>query len=351
MPSPATANEQLAFNLNELMSGAQLPTAPPAAAAARIAVLTSLHGENSYLSEQLNTLQHYVDAWQPRLSPDYTSVYNTLRQLHDFPHDVLQPKEDLVYQQLMARDAEDAEEFAVIRNQHDYIYALSNKLLQQLSDISHGEKPARRDRLRPQLQRFIDAFRQHIDAEENEIYPSAEKQLLDCDWYALQTGIGYLESENTNSAPTATETAAQSSASKAVPVHQPLAQHRANRTERVVDSISMLPLLGAYSLAETIGNFNECSQQLTKLGIKQTTAGLNASLDDIMACRDTSGGVAELPGNLLRTALNNVSHSWRQARIIVRRNWRQDASEPSRTRLLRDVLRGEHEQPLRLEAR
>ncbi len=335
MSSSVIENEQLAFDLNAAMLGASL-TSPSAAAAARTAVLNSLYGENSYLSQQLNSLQQCIDAWQPRHAPNYILLYNTMRQLHDFPHDVLQPKENLVYQQLMQRDTEDAEAFANIRHQHEHIHALSNRLLKQLSDVSHGVKPARRDRLRPQLQRFIDAFRQHIDAEENKIFPTAEKQLLDSDWYALQTGIGYLESEkDTNDESNVTESVYQPSVARAVAVRQPAAHSPANRTMHAGASFSMLPLFGPYSLAETIGNVSECAQQLTELSVKQTKAGLNASLDEVMACRDTSSGVAELPRILLRTALNNVSDSWREARIIVKRNWQNYPPQQSSTRLLR----------------
>lgn len=333
MPLSTIENEQFIFDLDEAMSNTTL-TPTSSATKARAAVLDSLHGENSYLSQQLNSLQHCVDAWQPRQPPNYTLLYNTMRQLHDYPHDVLQPKEDLVYRQLMRRDADEAEVFASIRQQHEHIQALSKQLLKQLSDVSHGVKPARRDRLRPRLQQFIDAFRRHIDAEENEILPTAEKQLLDSDWYALQTGIGYLESGNTNHEANVKEAAFQPSAERAMVIHQPAAQTPTNGS---VASFSLLPLIGAYSLAETIGNVSVCARQLTELSVKQTKAGLNASLDEIMACRDTSSGVADLPRNLMNVTLRNMSDTWRDAGKIVKKNWQRYPTKQSSVKLLQDA--------------
>ncbi len=347
MSSREAAHKRLAFDLNATGLNASQPY-PQSAAAARTAILASLHGENSYRNQQLNTLQLQVDAWQLRRKPDYTLVYNTMRQLHDFPHDVLQPKEGLIYRHLILRDADEAEEFASIRDQHERIHALSNRLLQQLSEISHGVKPARRDRLRPQLQHFIDALRRLIDAEENDVLPTAEKRLQDSDWYALQTGISYLESVNTDDKSAVTQAAYQPSVHKVATRRQSVAVSLSYQAERVAASFSMAQLFAVYSLAETIGSFSECAEQLAELGVKQAKTGLSACLDEIMACRDTSSGVAELPGHLLRATLNNVSDTWHEGRQIVKENWQQDPTEKSRTQLLLDVWRSG--QPLRLEA-
>ncbi len=333
MSLPETAHQQLSFDPGTLAPIANRAPSQPSAAAVRLSVMTSLYGENSYLSQQLNTLQQQVDAWQPRCQPNYTLIYSTMRQLHDFSHEVLQPKEELMYRQLMQRDADDAEGFANIRDQHQHIRALSNRLLQQLDDISHGGKPARRDRLRPQLQQFIDAFRQHIDAEENEIFPTAEKQLLERDWYALQTGISYLESVNRDVKVSVAKSDSPPVEKFAAPARHLAPRSFAKENERVTASFTLTPLPGAYSLAETIGSLSECAEQLTKLSVRRATAGLNESLDEIMACRDTRDGVAELPVSLLRVTLHNASGTYREARQIVKKYWQRDSSTESRLQL------------------
>ncbi|MGI9293293.1 MAG: hemerythrin domain-containing protein [Pseudomonadales bacterium] len=354
MPSTATAHEQSTSAPHNSWASAADKT-PNSASAARAAVMASLHGENSYLNTQLNTVQLQVDRWQPRRKPDYTLLYDTMRQLHDFPHDVVQPKEDLVYRRLMERDAEEAEEFAHIRDQHEQIHDMSSRLLHHLSDISHGVKTARRDRLRPQLQRFVDTFRQHIDVEENEIFPTAEKHLLDNDWYALQSGISYLESVHTDDKLRDTNARTQQPAVQAVSAPQSVAHYPqsvtryvADQTERVTASFALAQLFSAYTLAESIGGISECVEELTELGAKQAKAGLNESLDEIMACRDTSGGVTSLPGKLLRTTLDNFGNTWSEAKQIVKKSWQQEQSLNSRVGLLQDIWRSD--QPLRLRS-
>ncbi len=330
------AHDQLGCDLNSPIAGTrQAPTR--AATAARCAVLSSLHDENGYRNKHLDNLQLQIDAWQPRCRLDYSLAYNTLRKLHAFPHDVFQPEEDLVYRQLIQRDTEDAEEFTNIRHQHENILALSNRLLQQLNAISHGGKSARRERLRPQLQHFIDTFRQHINAEENAVFPTAEKWLLDSDWHALQSGSSYLEAVNGNANGTITKVDYQTVEQQVSPARHSLTHAASQQTERVTAGLGMAQLHGAYSLADAFGRLTDCTQQLTELGIKQAKNGLNASLDEIMACRDTSSGIVDLPGNLLRATLHNTSDTWRAAREIVTRTWQPDLAEKSRAKLLHDV--------------
>lgn len=344
MSLQATAHEHSTYALHDSWTSAT-SNSTNSASAARDAVMSSLHGENSYLNQQLNTVQLQVDRWQPRHKPDYSLLYNTMQQLHDFPHDVAQPKEDLVYRRLMERDADEAEEFAEVRDQHEHIHDMSSRLLHHLNDISHGVKPARRDRLRPQLQRFIDAFRQHIDLEENEIFPTAEKHLLANDWYALQKGISYLESIHSDDEASATNVIPQPPAAQAP---QSVTRYVADQTERVTASFAMAQLFGAYTLAEGIGSLSECVEELGELGVRQVKAGFNDSLDDIMACRDTSSGVAGLPGKLLGTTLDNFANSWSEAKQIVKKNWQQEQSLNSRVGLLQDIWRSD--QPRRLNS-
>lgn len=341
MPSLATAHKQSSSALHDSRASAGNKSVN-SAAAARDAVMSSLHGENSYLNQQLNAVQLQVDHWQPRRKPDYAFLYDTMRQLHDFPHDVVQPKEDLVYQRLMERDADEAQEFADVRDQHQHIHDMSSRLLHHLSDISHGAKTARRDRLRPQLQRFIDAFRQHIDVEEKEVFPTAEKYLLDNDWYALQNGISYLESVHADDK----LRAASMSQAQAAPAPQSVTHKVADQAERITASFAMAQLFGAYTLAESIGGISECVEELRELGARQAKAGFNDSLDEIMACRDTSNGVANLPGKLWRTTLDNIGDSWSEAKTIVQKSWRQEQPLNSRVGLLQDIWRSD--QPRRL---
>ncbi|MGI9288699.1 MAG: hemerythrin domain-containing protein [Pseudomonadales bacterium] len=341
MSSLATAQEHSTYAPHDSWASATSHSTN-SASTARAAVMSSLHGENSYLNQQLNTVQLQVDRWQPRHKPDYTLLYNTMRQLHDFPHEVLQPKEDLVYLRLMKRDADEAEEFAEVREQHEHIHDMSSRLLHHLSDISHGVKSARRDRLRPQLQRFIDTFRQHIDVEENEIFPTAEKRLSDNDWYALQSGISYLESIHHDDRLAAANDRPQSPAQ----APQSLRHYVADQAERATASVAMAQLFGAYTVAESIGSLSECVEELSELGAKQAKAGFNASLDEIMACRDTSGGVTSLPGKLLRTTLDNIGDTWSEAKQIVQKSWGQEQSLNSRVGLLQDIWRSD--QPRRL---
>lgn len=353
MPTFATATEPSTFTPHDSWASTAHKSAG-SAADARNAVLSSLHVESSYINKLLSTLQRQVDEWQPRCQPDFTLLYRTMRQLHDFPHDILEPKEDLVYQRLMERDADEAEELADIRDQHKDIHRMSSRLLHQLGDISHGIRTARRDRLRPQLKRFIDTFRQHIDVEENEIFPAAEKHLLDNDWYALRSGISYLESIHFDDKRRTSDAAPQPQAVEPVSSDRSFARYPqsvkryvADQTERVTASVAMTQLFSAYTLAESIGGMSECVEELRKLGVKQAKAGVNEALNVIMACRDTSDGVANLPGKLLRTARDNFEDIWSETKHIVQKGWQQEQSLNSRVGLLQDIWRAEQPQRLR----
>ncbi|MFO1292213.1 MAG: hemerythrin domain-containing protein [Rubrivivax sp.] len=172
--------------------GAQLEAAanegPPRRSAARRGqacdeVLAALLGEHQYIARMLKLLEDQIGLINQGRTPDARVMSDVMHYMTNFPDQYHHPKEELVFDKLVARDA--STRSAVLRDtrtRRRKIVADGQALFELLERHRAGEAAADLPAIRERAASYIKLLRQHMDVEEQQLFPRARKALHAADW-------------------------------------------------------------------------------------------------------------------------------------------------------------------------
>ncbi len=116
--------------------------------------------------------------------PNYGLMLDIVYYMTQYPDRFHHPKEDIAFERVLERESSASERVESLHRQHDMI-ARSGKALQaQLDSVMAGVMLPRSQMEQP-AREYIDYFRHHIQLEERELFPLAQRVLGDGDWTAI----------------------------------------------------------------------------------------------------------------------------------------------------------------------
>jgi hemerythrin-like domain-containing protein len=119
-----------------------------------------------------------------KLTPgDLCLLRDVVSYLHDFPDRVHHPTENLLFDRLLKRRPDLAEEVAGLRSEHEQLAEETLALLEGLEQAITGSASQRS--LRAQVVRFTASQRAHMEREGRKVFGVAKTELLKSDWTAL----------------------------------------------------------------------------------------------------------------------------------------------------------------------
>lgn len=158
--------------------------APPVGAAppepARI--LRALGDEHRYQARLLALLEKQVGLLNQKQSADLEVMHGVMRYMTQYPDRFHHPKEDLLFEKLVARDPEAAPQVEQLLKAHVDIPALGSALLAQIDLLRAGDAAADPNRLRKAAHAYIGTLRRHMDIESLHLFPQAQRALQPQDW-------------------------------------------------------------------------------------------------------------------------------------------------------------------------
>jgi len=147
--------------------------------------LDMLRADHRNLWQLLNILEAQINEFKEGKSPDYEVIQCILDYCLDYPAEVHHPREDLIYDRLKAKDKTATAEIMDLRADHEDLAARTRGVANAV-DLVLQEAAYSREWIGTATRNFLDAYRQHIRREENEIFPLAERNLDDADWQAIE---------------------------------------------------------------------------------------------------------------------------------------------------------------------
>ncbi len=157
-----------------------------------VAVAT-LCDEHRYMSLLLDTLEEKIQGDEQIPASDYFLVHDIVRYMHEYPHAVHDPTEDLMFAKLVARDPSTKTNVQYLLRDHEKLAGDTDRILKLLRDAEVKQTIAAADAVRAACKLYIDRLRAHIHKEESEMFPSAVEFLTVKDWKSIETRLNVVD--------------------------------------------------------------------------------------------------------------------------------------------------------------
>ncbi|HLY57133.1 MAG TPA: hemerythrin domain-containing protein [Stellaceae bacterium] len=151
-----------------------------------------LNEEHRRIVQVLDCLERQVNRFAANERPDFDVIAATVEYFQGFPDLCHHPKEDRIFDLLMARDAISAWIVGDLEQAHRQLAEKLRSFAVLVHDVALDAE-LRRDEFAAAARRFIESQRQHLAMEEASFFPAAERALTPEDWVAVAAAARQLE--------------------------------------------------------------------------------------------------------------------------------------------------------------
>ena len=151
-------------------------------------IMLELHQDHIHLSRLLKMLDRHVKVLQNDGDPDFTmmiDIVEYIRNYSDFHH---HPKEDRVYNVFKARSDHQATQIIDgLLNEHQQIPKVTIAFQQLLDGALNGSIIITRKDLSERITNFIDIQMNHLNIEEEKLFPLINQMMKESDWELVES--------------------------------------------------------------------------------------------------------------------------------------------------------------------
>jgi hemerythrin-like domain-containing protein len=282
--------------------------------------MVALNKEHRQLASLLDALSQQSDQLLPGRDPDHGLMRDIVRYMADFPDEHHHPREELLFERLVRRDAGSVEIVRGLEAGHAEIYRRSRELLDELERIVSRGTSADARRLKYLCDRYIGFYREHINTEEGRLFPRATEKLRQNDWAAINVGSASVDDPLFGA--------------RVRREYRRLSQYLAIRTEKIAEDIAVAELFGVEALVESLVVAGSAMGEirglvgrrlLVAIGECRTLAGEHSVISE-------PRGLVHLPLALARSLRTNADAGAREVAEVLARS-RDALVEPVAIRL------------------
>lgn len=163
---------------------------PPAAKTVRrrsvaTDTMDTLHHEHQHVDKLLAAMEEQLELLEPGQSADYALLQDMMHYFCSFPDRFHHPREDVVFRFLIERDRRFLGYVKQLEADHIDMKADGLILLEKIKDICQQGVCNEPERLKVQLQDYVDFYRMHMNLEESKVFPGIRQALTKSDWNAV----------------------------------------------------------------------------------------------------------------------------------------------------------------------
>lgn len=152
-------------------------------------VADTIRAEHSNMATLLDILEHEIDLFHRGERPDHDVILAIVDYFLSYPDRCHHPKEDAVFRQLRQRDPEAADLVGNLEAEHEDIGRRLRHFQEAVQNwLKEVEMP--RENFVHAARDFIANERRHMEMEERDFLPAAERLLSEADWAAVAAQIG-----------------------------------------------------------------------------------------------------------------------------------------------------------------
>ncbi len=143
--------------------------------------IEKLRREHADMRRIIILIRMQLDLLERHAEPDLVLLTNALYYMRKFPSVVHHPKEELIFEKLLARGAPVHKEVEQLHAQHQEIYALEDNLIELALALQQGDQQAQA-RLLEFGRHYLAVQAMHVETEERVLFPAAQQNLRAYDW-------------------------------------------------------------------------------------------------------------------------------------------------------------------------
>ena len=296
--------------------------APVSGRAGAPEIMVTLNSEHRYISSLLEALAEQADNLLPGRKPDYALMHDIVRYMASFPDEYHHPREDLVFDRLVARDPEARPIVEELLEGHREINRRSRELLGHLERITRDGHAADNRKIKYLCDRYIGHYWEHINTEEGKVFPRATAKLRPDDWFAVNTRAKYVDDPLFGS--------------RVRKEYARLSQYLGERVSRVTEDVAVAELFGIEALIETVAALGNAGSELQDIVRKRAGQLMRDARTSPAEHRDLLA-ISRALGSAARA---QAGAGLKDVRAVISRT-RTEIAEPFATRMkfLRRMIR------------
>ena len=152
-------------------------------------VIRDLQRDHANIALLLDMVEDHVRVFEEGGVPDFDLLEHMVDYFLDYPDSVHHPKEDLVLEKLRARDPLAADAVGDLATEHTEIGESTRKFAAALETVlQDAEMP--RETFPRAAREFVVRLREHMNMEDTQFLPAAERALTAQDWEDVARAFG-----------------------------------------------------------------------------------------------------------------------------------------------------------------
>ena len=155
-------------------------------------VIDALYQDHANLAKLLDALERQLAVFDQGETPDYDIIQGVIDYCLNYPDRYHHPKEDLVLERLQALDPVAAAAIGDLAAEHEDLASLTRRFADAVHAILQDiEVP--RGPFEDAARRFLEAYREHMDKEEQAFLPAARRSLSEADFADIEARLSSRE--------------------------------------------------------------------------------------------------------------------------------------------------------------
>ena len=155
-------------------------------------ILDKLHEDHINFIKLLTFLEEQLRLLENCENPDLEATYDAIRYMKEYPDLVHHPLEDVVFKYFLENYSEAHDELVGLLQEHDDMPVLTDKLFEMLKGAL-SDMPQEREALCENLKKYIEVQKEHMNREEESVYPTINSTLDKNDWEKMDSELVNIE--------------------------------------------------------------------------------------------------------------------------------------------------------------
>jgi hemerythrin-like domain-containing protein len=151
-------------------------------------IMAQLKTDHDNISRLLGTLEEQMNVVHNEDIADFELMHDIMVYMSHYPDHTHHPMEDLVFDKLVGHDADAGDVVARLEREHGALSEKGTHFLEMLRHVVDGAL-VERDVLEETGRDYIAFLRSHMEIEDSDAFPRAERALTDADWQDVEAGM------------------------------------------------------------------------------------------------------------------------------------------------------------------
>ena len=148
-------------------------------------ILERLIRDHGNFTEVLNALEQQAKKFEEDAAPEVELLSEMTDYLRNYADIIHHQREDLIFDRVMKKNADEGTMMRDLMQEHEQAAELSMELTTEVEGAFEAEQMRPRDRLPAIIRKYIEFNRRHMQTEENDAFPLADRVLTNADWKAI----------------------------------------------------------------------------------------------------------------------------------------------------------------------